>query len=526
MKHLLSTDKKNPTTRAPGPSLTRMAAEETLDMNRTHLSSSFERHPKGTSKTPLPNELIIQVLSHLAKHELKTTRLVSKTWSYLASEPLFDKLYISPREEDIRVFKLVTQHPQLRRCVTTLEYDATRFAPDISISTYVRRLLDCTPLDYSGDMMTMHKIRKRENLDPQIDEYLNVCMTCQDRMHVSLAFEEEKFKDFDFVIDGWRSWQECATYQEKYVNSGDFLRIMVCGLRSLNRLNSVLVCQEWDIWRYDPFKSHYYNSPFGRTWHIFRAQPLYWKYDGTPKHGFENFWVLTTALAAAQTRLRHFATRSLPSIVFDTVEHAKESMVECSIDAFSGLESLSLTLRYDAWRGETRKLSGLQSLLRSMTGLKILNLCLSEKNTRPEFTLEQILPTTEVHWMKLSSLELESVSTPAKDLVQLLAVRMSKLQVLHLLAIQLVEGSWEGVIESMKNSMHLQDFSLLVCWVSPHLGRCRLNRSGKWKRALKDGGDVCNSDVEEYVLRGGRHPFLHPDEPDSASEKYLSAPWL
>ena len=33
-------------------------------------------------------------------------------------------------------------------------------------------------------------------------------------------------------------------------------------------------------------------------------------------------------------------------------------------------------------------------------------------------------------------------------------------------------------------------------------------------------------DVEAYLLYGGRHPSLLRGEPDSASEKYFSPPWL
>lgn len=486
----------------------------------------------GISKTPLPNELIVQVLSYLEKHELKFARLVCKIWSHFASEPLFNKLYISPREEDIKVFKLVTQHPQLRRCVTTLEYDATRFSPDISISTYIRKLVNCTR--YRLHDYEVRQIRQRENLDPQIDEYFGISQTCRDNLQGSWEVEEfiiEKLKDFTFVIEGCRRWQECAAYQQKCINSGDFLRILVYGLRNL-RLQSVLVCQEWSLWSHSR-QTHYYNSPFGRTWHILRAQPKCWSYDGTHADAFDNFWVLTTALAFAQTPLRSFKITKLPPIVFDTVEHVTESMVGCSVDAYSGLEYLSLTLRHHVSRGQFRseldKLSGLQTLFRSMTGLKILNLDIprpyrSVQDFTGEVALERVLPTSEVHWTELTALRLCNVSAPAKYLVQLLTVRMSKLQVLYFREIQLVEGSWEGVIESMKNSMHLRQVSIAACWASGHLEHGKFNRSGSWKRSK--GGNVRDEDVEEYVLRGGRHPFLLPDEPDSASDKYLSASWL
>lgn len=505
-------------------------------MEGNHLSNSFQSHPTGTSKTKLPNELIIQVLSHLEKHELKIVRLACKTWSHFASEPLFDKLYISPREEDIKVFKLVAQHPQLRGCVTTLEYDATRFSPDVTIPIYTRKLVECIMDRRENDDFTdMQRIRKRENLDPEIDEYLDDCQSC--RNDLQSPWVHERFKDFGFVIEGCRRWQECAAYQQKCLNSGDFLRILVYGLRNLNRLESVLVCQEWDLRPAYPFGSllaHYYNSPFGRTWHIFRAQPRCWSHEGTLADGFDSFWVLTTALALAQTRLRSFNTTSLPPIVFDTVEHATENMVECSVDAYSGLENLSLMLRHGLSPGESRskldKLSGLQTLLRSMTGLKTLRLGILEDPSEHqeclgEIALARVLPAREVHWIELTSFRLCKVAASAKDLVQLLTVGMPRLQVLHFLGIQLVEGSWEAVIESMKTSMHLRHFSIAECWVSGHLKHFKYQSWDQWKfpRNLLS---FLNSDVEEYVLRGGRHPFLDPDEPDSASEKYLSAPWL
>lgn len=520
--------------------MTSIAAEQTFDMEQIYISSPFERHPKAT---PLPNELTVQIFSHLGKHELKIARLVCKTWSHFAAKPLFDKLYISPREEDIKVFKLVTQHPQLRSYVRTLEYDATRFSPDVTISTYIRKLIDSTYFDWPSGLTRMRELRKRENLDPQIDEYL----ACWGEPGGSYVFWESKLMDVAFVTEGCRNWQERAAYQQRCINSGDFLRILVYGLRNLNRLESVQVCQEWDIWPDYLLKAHHYNSPFGRTWHIFLAQPRCWNHDSTPADGLDDFWILTTALALAQTRLRHFDTTSLPFICFDTVKHATESMVECSIDAFSELENLSLRFWYDQTQGEIRsglkpdKLSALQSLLKSMTALKTLNLCLPRNCGENYLTLERVLPTSEIHWTNLSSLELGNVSTPAEDLVELLTIRMPELQVLYLLGIELIEGSWEGVIESMKKSMHLRQISLAWCrltwhivlgWSSFYSSHCRYQQNDEWDEwkgpfgSIDQGEDVSNSEVEEYILRGGRHPFLHPDEPDSASEKYLSARWL
>ena len=50
----------------------------------------------------LPDELTLQMLGYREKYELKTAKLLCKVWFHHASEFLFDKLYISPQEEDIR----------------------------------------------------------------------------------------------------------------------------------------------------------------------------------------------------------------------------------------------------------------------------------------------------------------------------------------------------------------------------------------------------------------------------------------
>ncbi len=480
---------------------------------------SFDHYPLGTSNPVLPIELIIQAFSHLEKHELKSVRLVCKTWAHYASERLFDKLYISPRKEDINVFELVTQHPQLRRCVKKLEHDATRFSQEPTIERYILRQLRSTPLD-TEDFMNMHEIRNKHSLDPQIDEYLGEL--------ISYHYDKEnpwlhkKLKPFNFIIEGYRVWQECAAYQQRCIESGDYLRILVHGLRNLDRLESVHVCQEWDIQPSRALQSqqaHYYNSPFGRTWNIFRAQPRCWKHYYSLAAGCFDFRLLTTALADAQRGIRSLSNTSLPPAVFDTVAHGTEDGVDCSADAYSGLGYLTLTFWRDgnaSWRGryvdfssKLDKLSGLRNLLRSTTGLKTLDLSFPGEPWFAEdvFRLEQVFPV-EVHWTNLTSFRLCAVVTSAKDLVQLLTIRMPKLQVLHLKQVDIAhtEGKWESAIECMKRSMHLRIFSLDCPW-----------------SIIREIG---YKDVEQYVLHGGRHPCLRPDEPDEASQKYLSAPWI
>ena len=300
----------------------------------------------------LPDELVFRILGFLEKHELKIVRLGCKTWCHYASEYLFDKLYISPREENINVFESITQHPQLARCVKELEYDVTLFSSNMSESHYFRRLVYCTPMKgevngvpiHEDCFQQMYNARKHKHFDPQVDEYLKMINQSQDIRAALSTYNQ--CRHYNFIIEGYRKWQECALYEQRCMHSGDFLRILVYGLRNLDRLESVDICQRWvsrrlSIAQSDP--TSYYPSPFGRAWDVFRAQPQCWANDNHLPDTFDQFWTLTTALSFAQRRIRRFYRHSVPANVFNT-DKVTDHMVNCSVDAYSGLQDLTLVV--------------------------------------------------------------------------------------------------------------------------------------------------------------------------------------
>lgn len=68
----------------------------------------------------LPDELLLNCLGRLDKGQLKPMRLVSRNWCACSTGFLFDTVYISPSEEDVKVFESITQHPLLSKCVQKL----------------------------------------------------------------------------------------------------------------------------------------------------------------------------------------------------------------------------------------------------------------------------------------------------------------------------------------------------------------------------------------------------------------------
>lgn len=163
-------------------------------------------------------------------------------------------------------------------------------------------------------------------------------------------------------------------------------------------------------------------------------------------------------------------------------------------------------------------MSGIHGLLESTTRLKMLTLSFIECRDCPggPLILGQAL-SSEREWSLLTFLGLGGMSTSAKDLIQLLTVGTPALQDLWLRSIVLLQGRWEGVIEVMHQSMHL--FSMRIHCHHPleHLG------GQKFPIGLET---IARGDwdwtFDEYVVVGGRHPCLLSDEPDSASEKFLS----
>lgn len=476
-----------------------------------------------------PNELILRVLGCLKKHELKTARFVCKTWCQYASESLFKKLYISPREEDIKVFESVTQHPQLCRCVKELEYDATRFSSSLSRFKYFSSVCAFT-YSYQERFSKTYNAQNIRDFDPQMHAFITLLNgdNLWNRNGITLAYQE--CKDYDFLVEGYRKWLETASFQDSCIRSGDFARILISGLRNLGRLESLYVCNSWDTHLPEdipPHQAHCYNSPFGRTWTIFRARPEVTAWDfhypvqpNENDHSteFDDFWIITTALAHAQKRMRRLGTRILSPIVFDH-NHMVDDRVKCSVNVYSHLETLDLSFSQN--QPASNSPSRLLSILESTTRLRKLRLSFLENYLRQGvlFAVEEVLPSTG-KWMLLTFLSLNGMSTSAMNLRQLLTVGTPKLKVLTLGNIGLLQGRWEGVVEAMKQSMHLSVWFVLDS----------LTHLGGQKFITGDGVHKSDSKwifiLGNYVVNGGRHPCLLPDELDSASDKFLSAPWL
>ena len=88
----------------------------------------------------LPLELQLGILKYLNKRDHKVVRLVNKDWSAITSGFLFDRIYWSPQDRDLEVFKAIATHPELAQCVKELIFDGSQFVDGLTKRTYLEAL--------------------------------------------------------------------------------------------------------------------------------------------------------------------------------------------------------------------------------------------------------------------------------------------------------------------------------------------------------------------------------------------------
>ena len=457
-----------------------------------------------------PNELILAILESSGRHDLKSARLVCKTWCSYASGFLFEKIYVAPNRVDLEVFDAVTQHPILSKCVRNLVYDGSEFVPDLSKRSYVKDLW------FQTSMLIDISEPGPYSPDPQINDWASDVS----RQGFSVAEVVAKWKDQPLVNDGYKEYQDHSVYQQRALQSGDFVESLVQGLSRLVCLVSVDLVGQWP---YSVRTSLWLSTPLARKWNPFHCFPHSWYWDPKNNHseelpdGMLHYWIITAALVRAQRPIDEFATGrdSIAGIspeVFERRDPLRPSILGLDIAAFSGLKRLHLRLAGCEGLAPDNcdNIEWLPKLLGSMHSLRRLDLELSLSCTEEDhlslFRCDQVFPQVTT-WKNLEAMNLHNFASSATNLLRLLLIQMPNLKSLGLGITQLLEGDWESVIECFKQFNHFTTFKIDYDSILSHNG--------------DEGLECDNNTITEYILHGGRHPCLSDDQPASASEAYI-----
>ena len=451
----------------------------------------------------LPNELVLKILQSLGRTDLKSARLVCKSWYPCASHFLFDKVYVAPNKIDLQVFEAVTQHPILKRCVRHLVYDASVFAHDLTKESYVEAFLQQMSL-------VMEKGEASpENTDPQIADLVHDCT--RRKCELPRDWEEQQiaiWKDHSFFHPGYQAYQEHSVYQERALQSGNFLQTLVLGLSRLGCLESVSLQGAWTPLVVANLGEHHYGTPLARRWNPFHCFPRRWRWEpGTDRH----FGIITTALARAKTHIGHINEFAIDGDFlikgrYLEKDRARVNGLGSGIAALSGIKQLHFNLKWDYLELSAPKyddnVEGLLKLLGLMHSLQRLHISASS------YYIYDTVFFKVMTWNNLEDLALKRLASTTTDLLRLLLIQMPHLRKLAVGCLDLIDGNcWASIMECLRQFHHFTTFKM------KHRG---------WFNSTCKEPHVCDvAELVDYVMNGGRHPCLSEEQPTSASEAYM-----
>lgn len=487
----------------------------------------------------LPNEIYLSIFALFERTDLKTSRIVSKTWCICASTLLFDQIYVSSAREDLEIFEAVAQHPLLSKCVRRLKYDATEFIETLTLRQYIAELWIQTGYFYYNEGPSSYHTD-----DHEVNDWVRSVKF----KGISLSEVSTRFQETQLVRRGYQSYKEHAVFQQAALKSDQFLRRLTQGLQKLESLEEVALEGSWAYqYKTGELRKPSTGSYLARNWNSLYCKPRCWRWgkifriwDEDPKmwtsspDGTQSYEIVITALAHAHCRIRSFIvgkdggyrSLGLPPTLFDLSGQAdcpRKELSTIGAKAFAKLESFVLgrlqnLVRYGEAGERTPEvfdnIDGLPLILGSMDDLKHLELTLSSDAYKPPvfYSDVQALPKAKI-WHNLESLTLAYLSITAGGLVGLLLFQTPNILHLKIVGICLSEGSWEAVIEALSHSQQLVSFQM-------GLGGSLFHHGGEGFGA-DDNETTMFRDIVSYVIWRGRHPCLQDHQPDSSAREWL-----
>ena len=476
----------------------------------------------------LPHELVVLVTRRLGRRDLKSIRLVSKLWCLCASEYLFKTIYVSANKVDLEAFNAIANDPVLSTCVRRLVYDGRVFMLDLSKTAY---------LDEFWSQASRRSFRDQNRLWDCRDEELRDLIIATDRRRPSESeAAKQRVEDSNLVTEGYKKYHEHAVYQHDSLRDGSFVKSLAQGLRKLSLLETIQVRGRWPrAWQLD----HGFGYLLARKWNPLHVYPASWVWERNPvsfawaePNGIGHYFIIVAALVRAQRKVRKLYIGGMAPEIFDRSDLSKPSILGLDTVAFTDLESLTLVL-VSWWDGDSDQetdqetpdicpnIDGLPAMLSSMTRLKALDLYLPRYYI---YKYHQVFPK-DIIWTQLKAFRISNLCSKATDLVDLLTFQMPKLQDLGISIIDLSDGLWEGVIGCLKQYSKLSKFQThqlthQLCHDDGYVFDCRRHDHEHEKQAYCERQPSWEKEIEHYVVHGGRHPCLTPDQPDSAAEDF------
>ena len=335
----------------------------------------------------LPVEVKLLIFGHLGKIDLKNIRLVSSYCCGVATELLFDRIFISGREKDVTVFSEWSASKRCSPAVKELVFDMSLMDPSLSKSLYMAELWyyihDCLArlpreVDFQGSdravQQIIHHIRTGHVLGP--DEHVSdsfgeaslfrrIFARPLDLAHEFGNTPTSALCDNPIVVEGYERYICEAKFEEDMRTSGELLVRLVRGLENLPRISCVRVeerglnivdahNENFDAVSLSPFFTQ--DSPFRRSWHPLYLLPFD-RFNGERDNGgalsdlsvpyIAHFHTLIRALSLSkksisQMQLGSVDVNTFPVHDLDWLFCGSQTLNDHSHFVMSNLESLTL----------------------------------------------------------------------------------------------------------------------------------------------------------------------------------------
>lgn len=231
----------------------------------------------------IPYEIRANIVDFLSKEVLKQVRLVSKGWYTLATTPIFDRVFGSPRNGDLDVFNNISNHAIIGKSVKQLVYDTSRFTKDYTtLEEYYHDLWEYQYL--IGFRLERFPDKAFDCGDEKSNEHVKDYMFCRsiprDEPSAPTLKLKESHKNDRFVKKGYQQYAQNAK-SDRSLSDGPFFESVTSGLSQLSRLRSV-VLRSRDLGRSPSPDQHFHWSICGHAWHWFPccSQLVFFLYPG------------------------------------------------------------------------------------------------------------------------------------------------------------------------------------------------------------------------------------------------------
>ena len=461
----------------------------------------------------LPNEVLMNIFHFLEKKDLKVVRLVCRSWSALTIRDLYNRAFVSRRQNDMEVLTAISNHPTIRLAIRELVYDHVYFNPSLSRDQYNEKVMHQTNQALKHAGLLNEKVFS--NTDRTVNQFLRVAQDVSRRKNkyirdlFSLADQENRMLHRGFVA------YHIAASEVTSSSSLDEMSARLC--TALPRMPNVggVICDTLGWLRHTSDQLDVCSlrprvlsgPPTARVWH-----PLYLHPDPGHSNASSEFTAIVRALSLAQSNVKRFDFSKIRHpFVEQAPSHNSTIMLKHTTSAFQSVSQLRLHMECHNphfWG------TMLPEVLRTVPSLTYLDIAVASFGTEEDpIPLRNLLEPSCLVMPRLLTLKLAKVACVRSELVSFLHAQ-KKLRNLTLEGIELTEGKWADLLDDFRQRLDLGRFEVL--YPLREIGGVDLYTPDTCR------GYRLEIKIEQYVVNGGENPLANFEELGSEEDSDVS----